>query len=49
MKMIEESITILRERYATQHALGIVDWVELDARIQNQQAVAVLNMQLASM
>ena len=49
VKMIEESITILRERYATQHALGIVDWVELDARIQNQQAVAVLNMQLASM
>ena len=49
VKMVEESITILRERYATQHALGIVDWVELDARIQNQQAVAVLNMQLASM
>lgn len=49
VKMVEESITILRERYATQHALGIVDWVELDARIQNQQAVAVLKMQLASM
>ncbi len=49
VKMVEESITILRERYATQHALGIVDWVELDARIQNQQAVAVLKMQIASM
>lgn len=48
VKMVEESITILRERYATQHALGIVDWVELDARIQNQQAVAALKMQLAS-
>lgn len=49
VKMVEESVTILREKFAIQHALGVVEWVELDARIQNQQAVAVLNMQLASM
>ena len=44
VKMVEDSVTILREKYATQHALGIVEWVELDARIQNQQAVAALKM-----
>ena len=44
VKMVEDSVTILREKYATQHALGIVEWVELDARIQNQQAVAAPKM-----
>lgn len=48
IKMVEDSVTILREKYATQHAIGVVEWVELDARIQNQQAVAVLNMSTAS-
>ena len=48
VKMVEDSVTILRERYATQHALGVVEWLELDAKIQNQQAVAVLNMSIAS-
>ena len=48
VKMVEESVAILREKFATQHALGVVEWVELDARIQNQQAVAVLNMQIGS-
>lgn len=49
VKMVEESVAILREKYATQHALGVVEWLELDAKIQNQQAVAVLNMQLGSL
>ena len=44
VKMVEENVQILREKYATQHALGIVEWIELDAKIQNQQAVAVLKM-----
>lgn len=48
IKMVEDSVTILREKYATQHAIGVVEWVELDAKIQNQQAVAVLNMSTAS-
>ena len=47
-KLVEDSVTILREKYATQHAIGVVEWLELDAQIQNQQAVAVLNMSIAS-
>ena len=48
VKTIEESITILREKYAIQHAIGVVEWLELDAKIQNQQAVAALKMSIAS-
>ena len=48
VKAVEDSVTILREKYATQHALGVVEWLEVDAKIQNQQAVAVLNMSTAS-
>ena len=48
VKTVEDSVTILREKYATQHAIGVVEWLELDAKIQNQQAVAALRMSLAS-
>ena len=48
VKTVEESVAILRERYATQHAIGVVEWLELDAKIQNQQAVAALRMSIAS-
>lgn len=44
VKMVEDSVTVLREKYATQHAIGVVEWLELDAKIQNQQAVAALKM-----
>ena len=43
-KMIEDSMQVLNEKYATQHAIGIVAYIEVDAKIQNQQAVAVLKM-----
>lgn len=46
-KTIEESIQPLREKYAIQHALGIVEWGEYDAKIQNEQAVAMLKMKSA--
>ena len=48
VKTVEDSVQILREKYATQHALGVVEWLEFDAKIQNEQAVAVLNMSTAS-
>lgn len=48
VKTVEDTVQILREKYATQHALGVVEWVEFDAKIQNEQAVAVLNMSTAS-
>ena len=41
-KVVEDSVQVLTEKYATQHALGIVAWLEIDCRIQNQQAVAAL-------
>ena len=42
VKVVEESVQILREKYATAHALGVVQWLDMDAKIANQQAVAVL-------
>ena len=43
-KVVEDSVQILNEKYATQHAIGVVEWAEVDCKIQNQQAVAVLKM-----
>lgn len=47
VKLVEDSVQVLREKYATQHAIGVVAWVEADAKVQNQQAVAVLKMATA--
>ena len=38
------SIEVLREKYATQHAVGVVGWLEFDAKVQDQQKVACLKM-----
>ena len=38
------NIEVLREKYATQHAVGVVGWLEMDAKIENQQKIAVLKM-----
>jgi HK97 family phage major capsid protein len=35
---------VLREKYATQHALGINAWVEFDAKVENRQKIAKLTM-----
>lgn len=44
-KMTEEfEIQVLREHFATQHAIGVVGWTELDAKIENEQKIAVLKM-----
>ena len=43
-KMVEDSVQILNEKYATQHAVGVVAWYEADCKVQNQQAAAVLVM-----
>lgn len=42
VKTVEDSVQVLNERYATQHAVGIVAWIEADAKVQNQQAVAFI-------
>ncbi len=48
MQVSEEmSIEVLRERFATQHALGVVCWMEVDSKIENEQKVAVMTMKSA--
>ena len=35
---------LLQEKYATQHAVGVVAWFEFDAKVTEHQKVAVLEM-----
>ena len=42
------SIEVLREKFATQHAVGVVGWLEMDAKIEDEQKVAVLKMKAAA-
>jgi HK97 family phage major capsid protein len=35
---------VLREKYATQHAIGITAWLEFDAKVENAQKIAKLTM-----
>ena len=41
------NIEVLRERFATEHAIGVVGWLEMDAKIENEQKIAVLKMKAA--
>lgn len=43
----EPTIQVLHELYATQHAVGAVGWVEVDMKIQVEQAIAQLKMKAA--
>ncbi|MCQ2439546.1 MAG: phage major capsid protein [Oscillospiraceae bacterium] len=38
------SVEVLREKYATQHAIGIVGWMELDSKVADSQMLATLVM-----
>lgn len=40
----EMEIEVLREKYATQHAIGVVGWLEFDGKIENAQMVKKLVM-----
>ena len=45
VKVSEEAqITVLREKYATQHAVGVVAYVELDSKVENAEKIAMLKM-----
>lgn len=37
-------LEVLREKFATQHAIGINAWVEFDAKVENAQKIAKLTM-----
>lgn len=41
-------LNVLREKYATQHAVGINAWVEFDAKVEHEQKIAKLVMKSAS-
>lgn len=41
------NIEVLREKFATQHAIGVVGWLEMDSKIENEQKIAVLQMATA--
>ena len=38
------NIQVLRERYADEHADGVIGWFEFDAKVENAQMMAVLKM-----
>lgn len=49
VKLSEEmNIEVLREKFATQHAVGVVGWLEMDSKVENAQKIAKLVMNDAS-
>ena len=42
------SIQVLLEKYATQHAIGVVAWFEFDSKVTDNQKLAALTMKAAS-
>lgn len=41
------SIQVLREKYATMHAVGVVGWVEFDSKVENAQKIVAVKMKSA--
>lgn len=41
-------LQILREKFATQHAIGVVGWMELDSKVENAQKLSKLVMKTAN-
>lgn len=40
-------IQVLREKYATQHAIGVCAYMEMDSKVENAEKIAVLKMAAA--
>ena len=40
----EINIEVLRERYADEHAVGVIGWFEFDAKVIDEQQIAVMKM-----
>ena len=44
-KFAEEiNVEVLRERYADEHAVGVIGWFEFDSKVIDEQQIAVLKM-----
>ena len=41
-------LQILKEKYATQHATGIVAWLEADAKVEHLQKLSALDIKSAT-
>lgn len=37
-------LQVLREKFATQHAIGVIAWLEMDAKVENEQKMSKLTM-----
>lgn len=42
------SIEVLREKFATQHAIGVVGWIEIDSKVENAQKITKLTMKASA-
>lgn len=42
------SLEVLREKYATQHAVGVVGWLETDSKVENSQKIAKLKFKASA-
>ena len=40
----EINIEVLRERYADEHAIGVIGWFEFDSKVIDEQQIAVMKM-----
>lgn len=40
----EINIEVLRERYADEHAIGVIGWFEFDSKVIDEQQIAVMTM-----
>ena len=38
------NIEVLREKYADEHAYGVIGWFEFDSKVQNEQKIASLTL-----
>lgn len=48
VKVAEDAnIEVLREKYATQHAIGVVAWMEIDTKLEDEQKISQLKMATA--
>lgn len=49
VKLSEDaSVQVLQERYADEHAIGVIAWMEFDAKVQNAQKIAKLVMKASA-
>lgn len=43
----DASVQVLREKYADEHAVGVITWLEIDSKVENKQMISKLQMKAA--